>query len=198
MIPRIDRPITVLASYRTGSTALCDWLARNFKYTNFDETFRPAAPHRESKFLLFRRLFRDRLHWVVKIMGDQICDRNQQVIDSVIKQSFVIRLARKDIVSQIASYYVSSLKQVWHYQNQDYQEPYTIDIDHNRIESMTRYIIKVNNIVKNLSYPIDLDLWYEDLGVMDSNYVRYNRPSNYDQLLIAVQNFYETSHAKRL
>lgn len=194
MIPRIDRPIAVLASYRTGSTALCDWLSRDFKYANFDEAFHPAMPHRESKFLLSR----NRQHWVVKIMGDQICDRNQQVIDSVIKQSFVIRLARKDIVSQIASYYVSSLKQVWHYQNQDYREPYTIDIDHNLIESMTGYIIKVNNIVENLAYPIDLDLWYEDLGVMDSMYVRYNRPSNYDQLLIAVRNFYETSYAKRL
>ena len=38
-----DKTILVFANYRTGSTALCDWLSKKTGLVNYDEAFHPLG-----------------------------------------------------------------------------------------------------------------------------------------------------------
>ena len=182
-----DRSITILTSYRTGSTAFCDALAQALHYENYDEAFHDAVPDRTQRFLL--RQPNDR--WVVKIMSNQARLHNWQQIQQAMQESYVIRLTRHDVVGQIASYYICSHTQNWHYQTGVDQNSYTVSINKELIEISTSYILESNYRLSQFDSPIDAEISYEELDTLKSRYEKYHKPANYDEVLAEVKAHYE-------
>lgn len=179
-----NQSVLVLASYRTGSTALCDFISRKYNFVNFDEAFHTAGNGGiTNEFNKFRSNFSNK--FVVKVMPDHLMKYPADV-NNVSLNSTVIRLTRSDVVKQIASFYTSSTRNIWH-QTNDSNEPYEVPIDIDHLKRSISYILECNQIINNLDYRFDFDLKYEDLKTLDTQYKIYQKPNNYLKLLKTIK-----------
>jgi hypothetical protein len=181
-IPK-NKSVIIFSSYRTKSTALCDYISKKYKLPNFDEGFHIALPDKTARFLEHKG------NYVIKIMPDQITDKHSDIINRLVSNSFVIKLSRINVIEQIASFYICCETNKWHYKKTELDIEYKIDITDN--DYPFNHIISINNQLKNLTYRYDLELTYEDLGLLDTNYKIYNKPINYVELIEMIRKKYE-------
>ena len=183
IVPR-TQSVIIFASYRTGSTALCDYLAKEYRLGNFDEVFHECVPVRTENF---KKFIKSNGKFVIKIMPDQINDSNIDFINQLAVDSFLIKLSRKNIVKQIASLYLCCETDQWHFKNTDNSQPYTVQINPEHFEYPIEYILKNNSALDTFDYLYDLKLYYEDLATINTQYTVYHKPSNYQDLVNAIE-----------
>lgn len=196
-----DKPILVFCSYRTGSTALCNQLANQLDYRNFDEAYHPTLfRKRQTEFLSYKQ---NSNSYVWKLMPDQITADNHSDIVDTWQKSFVIKLTRRDTVAQIASWYISHLTDNWHqvknhaaqnqnvwHKNQSDLSELVVPVDGELLNRSISSLLAINNLVDKLppeSYNLHLE--YEDISLQHSEYVPRAKPKNYRELT-------ETIHTK--
>lgn len=191
------RSIMVVATYRSGSTALCDYIAKQTGLLNCDEVFHPA-----DAVCLYERVKDQRM--VFKIMPDH---KFEKYWTELVDTCYVVGLSRKNIVEQIASLCLASQRRTWHYVKENTLQPnilnnpthtpfpvlsadvnYTADLDIENIENQCRYILDMYNKFNTLREHFDTDLVYEDIqtDLAASDYVPYPKPDNYQELISVI------------
>ena len=167
--------IVVLANYRTGSTAFCDIIAKQTGLINLDEIFHPATDaHRYNQYRNSR--------CVVKIMPDHV---DHPMAKELLETACVIGITRRDIVAQIASFYICHMTQHWHDFKSTTAKNYTVDIDHNELENQIRYIVDMNSKYEILARQhCTSQYYYEDIEdqLLDSKFTVYHKPNNYNEI----------------
>ena len=166
-----NKPILVIANYRTGSTALCNLIAKQTGYINLDEHFHP-------KFNRSYKSWRDKLT-VIKIQPDHQVPPHHW--NELLDKSYVIGITRRDIVEQIASFYLCHKTQIWHEkQSSDLVDDYLIDIDEYELEDQFRYISDLCDRFQNLTPYCSKLFYYEDISkyLNDSEFRIKSKPRN--------------------
>jgi LPS sulfotransferase NodH len=175
-----DKPVVIFCSYRTGSTALCDYFAKQHKWANFDEVFHPLLLKRLESFK--DHIIRwDKKRYVIKIMPDQMKNQHLSLIEDLILQSTLIRLKRKSVVDQIASFYICCQLEQWHYTDSEYKD-FSVNLDPYKLAYSIEYILNNNVALDNIKYKFDYELDYDDLGHLSSMYKLSQKPKNYLEL----------------
>jgi LPS sulfotransferase NodH len=177
-----NKTILVLASYRTGSTALCNLISKQTGLLNCDELFHFGV---NSKYEEYRNQ-----NIVVKIMPNQV---PPLYWEELIKKSFVIGISRLSIREQIASFYLGHRTKHWHYfkKSNNHEHDYTIEIDRYDLEDQIRYILKINDTYQKQFVPlVNMEFTYEEIKseLAESDYVTYVKPVNYKELLTSIDN----------
>jgi hypothetical protein len=184
-------PIVIIASPRCGSGAFGHALEHLYSKTVFFNEPNFGAYNRMSKFLDY---VKSHNNYILKIMASSITsfpkELQQKFFDGTF---FTIKLKRTDIVGQIASHYVATKRNKWHYFDKDNVtgfENSAIDID---IKGITQSIEQIKydvDLVNNLP-PADAYYIYEEIK---KNYphqisvVKTPYPTNYTEVLEAVSN----------
>ena len=176
-----NKPIAIICAQRTGSTAVSDCLAKQHNLTNFEEAFHPDWP--QSAIELSKN---DRFLFNFKY--DQLGESNFDQIMNLYNQSFRVRLRRRDVVKQIASWYLICLTQIPHYRKQPPESVYNavdnqINIDTDLLPYCIQTIKHCNHGLDTWPHPIDADLYYEDLDLNTSSLYINPKPSNYSLLV---------------
>lgn len=187
MFNNIKFPTLIISSPRTGSTILGDNISvenNNMKY--FSE------PHLNDKhFHEFLDYSSQSIDYILKIHAQDIKYYTLNLTDF-----YLIRLRRKNIVDQIASYYVAHTRKKFgaydpdsieynNYQNSTIQ--YNFKILKMCIDSMISFNEHLQIFDKQFNITFDHDLWYEDLNLDTDNDQKYRvhktaYPKNYHTL----------------
>lgn len=175
-------PTIILANYRTGSSALALKLSLENSVPSFVE------PHinnerRAAFFSAYKKIDR----YIVKFMPDQvdIFDPYRELLNS---QCYVIKLKRKDIVNQIASFYIASVRDKWWTKDNDIETNYFIPIKLDLIKSSIERILTTEELLNNYN-SVDQTVYYEDMGIFDSIDRKPSlKPMNMDRLLEVIRN----------
>lgn len=182
--------IAVITSYRTGSTALCDYLSRYMNVENFDETF-----HSMKKVKTYKS-YQSAQYCVLKIMQDQIVEPYW----TDIKERFVlVGLYRKDLAKQAASWYISMQSNRYHVVVDDIpRDARNISIDIKDINDTCQTLLKFDLQYQTHRPLFDVEFAYEDIendfNRKNTKYVRYDRPKNYDEILTICQNYFSINY----
>ena len=150
-------PIVIVANYRTGSSALGQYLA---KYHNVD--WLPEPYHHPDNASKLQQNYINNTGYVTKFIVDQIpnLEIHQKVLSS---DCFKIRLVRDNLAEQVASYYIASSLNKWR-QHEPVVPEYSIPLNIDKMSSLAKIIIDNNALLKNLDIKFDLDLSYENLN----------------------------------
>lgn len=179
MVVPDDRSILVLASYRTGSTALCDYLASQHKFKNYDELFHKTKP---TDLYETRRNNKS----IIKIMPDQIPEKYWNELLNY----YIIGISRKSVIEQITSFYICHMTHVWHYTNNtNLSGKYRVHLDQEQLETTCGYILDMNKGYQNLKHLCNQEIIYEEVNLLfnQSKYKVYNKPVNYNEILDAIK-----------
>jgi hypothetical protein len=103
-------------------------------------------------------------------------------------QVYRVRIQRKDVNKQIASWYIALCRDnSWHFKS-DQQLHDTIEIDKYKIDYCIGWIKYCNQVLAECTLNFDQDLIYEDLPEMKNmGYLKSPEPSNYLEILDMVK-----------
>lgn len=194
-----NKSIVVFSSFRTRSTALCDWLAQQKGLTNFDEAFINVG--QAMAFVNFAK--RTPNKFIIKIMcnADQYIPEIQHFMKPMLDQCTVIRLRRQDVFAQIKSFYIAATSDHWHFVKQKQGlHPFlpedafvrNIAIDSAQLRNAAISILTANRRLNIVKVKFDLELVSESLGVLPSNYQLIPPLTNQDQLNTALNTLIDT------
>lgn len=166
----------IVSSPRTGSTALATSIANPRKIKLFTEPSR-----KKETFDEFIAYTSESKTWVSK---ELIKD---YMLYYPVKNFTLVRLRRKNVLEQIASMYISSIRNKWSYirENLDTYENEILPLDNELITTQVQYTLLQNKMCDQLEnvHQIDYDLYYEDIN---SNFETVMsptpKPANYNQL----------------
>lgn len=184
MIDNISQlPIVIVANYRTGSSSLGRYLAQRFSVDWLPEPF-----HDLERRIKLQQCHSNNTKYVTKFIVDQIPEYaiHQTILES---DCFKIRLSRQNLLQQVASYYIAFQRNLWK-QEATLQKPYTVTLDHAKMQYAVDKIVNNNLLLKNLDIKFDLDLVYEDLDfsqVTQPINQKTTQPVNIDQVLELAQ-----------
>ena len=175
-------PVIILSSKRTGSTFLTYLVCESLKndYNNLHEFIEPGISQIE-KLL---EVIDNQENYVLKVHAYDLITVYPPKIKNIIDthNCFLIRIRRRNTIDQIASHYIASERNIWGY-NKDTQYDNTVKkIDINRIKRSIRFISTYNQIIDNFPVSFDLDLYYEDLPIIDGKSIKTPNPENYDKI----------------
>ena len=194
-----NKSVIVFSSFRTRSTALCDWIAQQKGLVNFDEAFVNVS--RAISFVNFVGSSSDK--FVIKVMcsANQYSPEIQQFLQPLLDRCTIIRLHRQDVFVQIISFYIAVITNRWHYVEQltGDHTPMSYDqfstevlIDYAQLKKSAITILTSNQRLQNINVRVDLDLTAENLGVLPCNYQLIPKPLNTRQLTSALHTLINT------
>jgi hypothetical protein len=190
-----NKSIIVFSSFRTRSTALCDWIAQEKGLTNFDEAF--LYVEHAISFVNF--INRSSGNFVAKVMcsSHQYTPEIQQFLQPLLNQCTLIRLHRRNVFAQITSFYCAVKTQQWHFVKKYTDDRYPlfsedcftgeIPINIAELKNAAISILTTNQRLQAINTRFDLELVSEDLGVLPSNFQVIPSLANQDQLNTALQ-----------
>jgi hypothetical protein len=189
-----NKSVIVFSSFRTRSTALCDWIAQEKRLTNFDEAFVDVEP--AISFVNF--INGSSGNFVAKVMcsTQQYTPEIRRFLQPLLEQCTLIRLHRQNVFAQITSFYIAAVTNQWHFVKKFTgrypslaQDCFTgeIPIDTVELRNAAIAILATNQRLQAINSRLDLELVSEDLGVLPSNFQLIPPPANLDQLNTALQ-----------
>lgn len=183
-IKDVNSSIVVLATPRTGSTALCLTLSEKCNLIYCNEAFNSI----NLKTSLFLNYFEKNKKTIVKIFPNHQDNLTQSQFNSIIEKSFVIFLDRRNVAEQIVSYHILAK---------------TKKASYNTSETLTEYSVEETDIAKSVSSILKLreeaekyrklanvTLTYEDIidHIVNPYITKYHKPTNYNSLKLKVDN----------
>jgi LPS sulfotransferase NodH len=203
-------PIIIISSPRTGSNALAEYYWKHYnlklfsepdnKIVNKDWDVKPPGTYVDPQLESFLQFIEATNRYVVKLQSRNLLRfYPHKYIEQVCTQdAFRIKLQRKDVVAQIASFYIAQKRRNFYYDaSTDWtlMAEYTqdIEIDECNIDEQITSINKYNNHsfsqLEKMNIKFDEELYYEDLGSIEiTNSAKTPLPHNYDELLNAIRN----------
>lgn len=170
-------PIIILSSPRTGSTVLGDYLSKKYNIAFFCE------PDESEK--LADLLNNTKEEYILKFHAKNLKKYPSQIISKIFKNDcFLIRIRRRNLVSQIASNYVSLKRGRWNYKSDTVIEPESMKIDTDLVDISIQTVKIYNQYLETLVVTYDMDLYYEDIisDIQVTDYVITPKPLFYDEL----------------
>ena len=162
MFNNIKFPTLIISSPRTGSTILGDYISQlNDHVKFFSEPHLNLDHYRE-----FLEYSKNSNNFILKIHA-----RDYHNYDLNLTDFYIIRLQRRDVIDQIASYYLADIRKKFGYDNNNEYKDYMnsmIEYDFKVIDMIINTTLTFNRFLDNFdrdfSVTFDQDLWYEDLN----------------------------------
>jgi hypothetical protein len=179
----IGSSVIVYATPRSGSSALCDYLARTYRLKNYSEAFNPE--NKEGYCTAIELLAKVQIPCVIKIMPQ---DNVPVLFNRFIAKAYKIGLHRRALTEQIASLYIASETNKWH----EMKVPPT---DTNPVPINTaQLLVSIKTILGQTlkcskRKDVDIRLYYEDIQELlsQSKYVKVSKPANYLDLIAKIE-----------
>ncbi len=177
-------PVVIISSPRTGSTALSLTLHEKLGGVLFNEPGLDSL--KLNSFLRHAAMKKD---FILKEHVSTLL-KNYPNFDTT--GCTVIRIKRKDFISQVVSSYISLRRKTWFYteNSQAYQEE-IIAYDENSLKECFSYIKNQNYICDNYKGRVDIELCYEDILTEFSNSQKTLLPKNYTDIVEWAKKIYE-------
>lgn len=181
-------PLVILSSPRTGSSMILNYLGN---LHNIPQHFN--EPDGNNQMQEFENYAQINNNYAVKIHARHLFKFYQPwVIDQLLNSpdAYRVRIRRKNIIDQIASFYVAKLTNTWSYAV-DKTNSSDVPIDIIRIKNAVDIIARFNEDLNTINTTFDLDIFYEDLPPMVDNYYKKTpRPTNYELVISTVKEHY--------
>lgn len=179
-------PVVIFASPRTGSTVLGEHIANTHNTLYYNEP--NMRPDEMKKFVCNFELDNN---FVLKIMAEMLGNDQypKHIMEKILSNKcFKIKLNRKNIVEQIASFYTCRNRKTWVYDeiNHKHWNNTYIDINHAEIEHSIKWVTYQNKLLDKVI--ADISLCYEDLPTIESTFKKTPRPTNYNELIGLISN----------
>jgi hypothetical protein len=195
MINITNYPVAVVATPRTGSTALAESLAFRHDLRLFSEPYDTFPPPRRSD-KHYKGTHEDFFNWytgqrseqfLVKFMPHQINSLNP--FPDILNNSFKIKLTREDEVAQISSFYIAEKRQKFFKNNDETSQRFVVPIDETALFQTAGFILNLNYLLDNLKVDWDVEATYESLGIIEgSSKTRSDIPDNVNEINQEVRN----------
>jgi len=188
------RPIVILSAPRTGSNMLANHIRKNC-------TDKPPVvflePDRSATLDIFTRYYNldQEKNFILKVHLHNLSSYDPDIVEFLTQSPtvFRIKLLRQDVVKQIASHYIASMRNnKCHYyayettRKNNYADPIPIDTD--MLVGATSAILKHNRAFVDNGIQTDLDVLYEDLPSVNdaAATIVTPKPANYQEILDAI------------
>jgi len=182
MINPTKWPVVILSNYRTGSSALALKLSSDNSVPCFVE------PHVNSeRQAAFFSVYGKHDKYIVKFMPDQLSlfSAYKDLLES---DCYLIKLQRKNIVEQIASFYLALIRDKWWTKENDVETDYFIPIKTDLIKQSCERILTTETLLNNYN-SVNQTLYYEDLGIFEDIDRKHSlKPKNMNRLLDVIKN----------
>jgi len=178
-------PIILVANFRTGSSALGKYLSKKYKIQFYSEPFNnknSCSIDSHKLDFIKKYLSPDRKKMILKFMPLQMGDFSPYT-EILNADGFKIRLSRKNIVDQIASFYIAEkTEKYFKYINED-KKKFSLEIDYKFLLKRTHIILKNEFFIDNIPNSFDMNISYEDLGfIPNTDHVLSDQPENIEEI----------------
>jgi hypothetical protein len=184
-------PIVILGTARTGSSVLTNHLA--LKYPKLRLWSEPD--HKSETLCDFIEYAKISDEYIVKILASSLNKYPIWFIRLKLlnKACHLIKLKRRSIIDQVASYYIASERNIWYYYNHDFNNWKNsitpINIDREIIEGMITLIKTDTQKIEPLL--CDDTYFYEDIqDQLDAPDLKTPKPINYIDLLKNIEDLF--------
>jgi hypothetical protein len=176
---KINRfPVIIFSSPRTGGTAFGHHLAKN----------NPGIKFFNENISDFIEYSNKNKNCIIKVIGRSLSNYPNSFINYAFsKHTLKIKIQRKSLLDQIASFYVARKRQWWEYYNKTPEKIFErdiISIDEKLIDSSIHEIKADNLIISKID--TDFEFFYEDIPNFDSPTIITPHPINYDEIKQAI------------
>jgi hypothetical protein len=184
MIEINSLPVVIISSPRSGSTALATTLKNKLDCMLFVE---PGLDDLKlNQFLRYASMKND---YILKEHAEVFLKKYPNFD---LRNCTVIRIKRKNFISQVVSSYITGKRKKWFYTEEDHHYGNTlVPLDESFLQEVFSYIKKQNRIVDNFKGKVDIEVNYEDIEHELTNCQRTIQPKNYVELLEWAKKVYE-------
>jgi len=185
-------PVVIISAPRCGSGALGHALEKWHPDAVFFNEPNFGSPEKLQQFINYAGWHNN---YILKIMASSIPLYPKELQEKFFDGTFFrITLKRSAKIAQIASHYIASKRNVWHYFPEDTDGYNSINIDINipDIDASIAAIKYDNDLVSNLPLA-DASYMYEDIDKLfpkKNTVVKTPYPANYDAIMTSVTNRY--------
>ena len=184
------RPIVVIASTRSGSSAFASYLG---KLHDIKVWMEPS--YTEGGFNSFRRyLVSENNNYVLKVISWQIL--NNKIYQTILASNcYKIKLTRSNKIEQIASHYIGECTNIWNSTDQYARGiEYTVPVDLKLINSIINVVVANDRLFDSFDINFDETLTYEKLintvNLSNTGMAKIIPPINYDEIRAVIEEEY--------
>ena len=184
------RPIVIVASTRSGSTAFASYIGEMHKIKIWME-----PRFNTEGFESFKRWLADgNTDYVLKIIAHQLV--NNEVYQTILQTDcYKIKLTRADKIDHIVSQYIAHFTRIWNSRDRYARGvEYTVNIDMNLVNNTINDVINNDRIFDNLDIDFDETQTYEELintvDLGNTGAVKIIPPINYNEIKAVIEEEY--------
>jgi len=185
------RPIVIVASTRSGSTAYASYIGLMHKIKIWSE----PSFNIEGLESFKRWLKAENTDYVLKVIAHQLVDN--EIFQTILKTDcYKIKLTRANKIDHIASQYIAHSTWIWNSGDRYARGvEYTVDIDMNLVKDTIKDVLNNDRIFDNLDIKFDETLTYEELidtvNLDSTGMVKIISPTNYDEIKQVIEQEYD-------
>ena len=181
----IRYPVVILASPRSGSTALANHIHGKLEDVLLFQEPDSILPW----FSNFLKTAKTTNQYVVKIQTNRLNLYPKEMLDYLIHSSepYRVCIRRRNKIEQSLSRYVAATRNKWVYQTTDISED-IIPINSARIKKHIQLLETEIAILDSIGATYDTTIWYEDFDFSELDGVKTPKPKNYEELYTAFTN----------
>jgi LPS sulfotransferase NodH len=185
----IRYPVVILASPRSGSTALANHIHGKLEDVLLFQEPDSILPW----FSNFLETAKTTNQYVVKIQTNRLNLYPKEMLDYLIHSSepYRVCIRRRNKIEQSLSRYIATTRNKWVYQTTDISED-IIPINSARIKKHIQLLETEIAILDSIGATYDTTIWYEDFDFGESDGVKTPKPKNYEELYTTATNIYNT------
>ncbi len=191
-------PVLIISTPRTGSSALGSYLC---SILGDDMTFFNEPDFAlDSHMPVFEEHYKNSKRFILKIHAYNMIFYKKNLIDYLATSDEVYRISisRKNVVEQIASYYIALVRnKKFHYNFKDELEEYNdvLPLDIHLLNGSIKKILEANESLKRSNVKFDEHVFYEDIPDMkvvdtswwrssegNAEFLRTPKPKNYEEI----------------
>jgi len=191
-------PVIIFASPRTGSNALLHHITN--LNTDIKYYIEPAPD-----FCLEEFIQQSNNRHAIKIIVSHISNYPETLKKYIFSNdNFKIKLNRKNVVEQIASFYLARNRKIWTYYTatttlknrtlggviNDFSSEEIININLEEIKYCIIHMLECNKLCSEID--VNLELYYEDFVNFITPTKKTPKPKNYNELVSIIQDLYSS------
>ena len=184
-------PIVIIASSRSGSSALAQHISSLYNIKNWSEPTRDVEEFEKFK----QYITRGNINYVLKIISYQIS--STEIYQTILANDcYKIKLTRENKLDQIVSHYIGHCTQVWNSTDQYARGvQYTVPADIKLINDAIQTVIFNDKVFDGLGIEFDETLTYEELishtNLDSTGLAKIIPPTNYNEIKLVIEKEYD-------
>ena len=184
------RPIVIVASARSGSSAFASYVGRMHKIKIWSEpSFNIEGLESFKKWLKA-----ENTNYVLKIITYQLVDN--ELFQTILKTDcYKMKLTRSNKVEQIASHYIGHCTDIWNATGKYARgTEYTVPVELTLINSIINVVVTNDKLFDSFDIKFDETLTYEEListiNLDNTGVVKIIPPTNYNEIKRVIEEEY--------